>query len=286
MSNCADPVLGPGLRLTASNTVVGVKHWSGYTYCFETSPYWNIGISPDILSNGIAQIAKNFQYYRFTKLVFRYTPSCPTTTSRTLRFAYVPDGAYSTIESQPTFAQAADFEFNWSTASWSPASYTISRVPRSVPAFYNRTGDAAAGLRQTTQGVLIGLTDADPGASLSVGSIVLDFVIELFSKTTNLNFSVSRAEYDEFKNWQSSTNFGASAAASAAAAVPNEPEIPPSHPIQECTGVGTSPIGQLTVMDGRREALQAQQPLAASSSPQMMTHPSNPRPPQQGSGFR
>lgn len=290
MSNCSDPILGPGLRLSASNTVTGVSHINGYSYVFPQSPYWHIGISPDILSNGIAQLAKNFQFYRFTRLVFRYSPACPTTTSRTLRFAYVPDGAYGTVENMPTFAGSADFEFNWSTASWSPASYVIARVPRGAPAYYNRTGDAAAGLRETTQGSLIGLIDADPGATLAVGSIVVDFVIELFAKTTNLAFSVNRREYDEFKSWQAeSKNSPLTATVQTAfdgglpAAVPDVPDSGPMTTHPEPIGIGAAVTGQSAM------------PAAALSAPggsqgrtafQAATGPTVPQPLLQRSGFR
>jgi hypothetical protein len=230
MANCVDPVLGQGVRISASNTVIGIKHWSGYLYCLAGAGYWYVGISPDVLSNGIAQMAKNFQYYRFTRLVFKYAPSCPTTTSRTLRFAYVPDGGFAAIETQPTFAAAADFEFNWSTSSWSPSTYTIARVPRGVPAYFNRTGDAAAGLRETQQGILIGLIDADPGANLDVGSLVLDFTIEMFAKTTNLNFTISRKEHELFEQWKRGIGVDPNGAAAASAASCVGPTYPMTTP--------------------------------------------------------
>jgi len=205
MSNCFDPTLGAGLRINASNTIVGVKQWNGYTYCFDTSPYLGINISPDVISNGIAAIANNFTYYRFTRIVFRYTPSCPTTTSRTLRLAYVPDGGFINEGFTFTYNGMADFEYNWSTPTWSPCNFVINKVPRSCPAYYQKIGTATAGLRETTQGCLLCQWDATPTADLSVGSLVMDFTVEFFGKSVGQGITVHRDDYQHYLEWRNRT---------------------------------------------------------------------------------
>ncbi len=203
MSMIRDAQLGPGIRISATNTLAGVKGWSGYTYALDGSPYWAIEISPDIMSNGIAALAAQFTYYRFTSLSFQYCPAVSTATARNVRFAYVPDGAYSVTMSQPTYAGLADFEYNWSTNVWAATSYKIRPVPRGQFAYLNKSA-ASTGTdrRQTTQGTLLAILDSDPGATLSFGSLIVDFTIEFFGKSTGLGFTL--AEYREYMAWKQS----------------------------------------------------------------------------------
>jgi hypothetical protein len=119
-----------------------------------------------------------------------------------LRFAYVPDGGFGDVMSQPTYAAMADFQYSWSTAVWQSANYTINRVSRGAPAYQNYDVSGSTGHRQTWQGVLLCLTDSDPGATLGVGSIVLDCELELFDRTTSLNFTVNRRDYDEYMKYR------------------------------------------------------------------------------------
>lgn len=200
MGEVHDPMLGHGIRLSGSTAQYQIRELNGSLYAFIDSVAVGVGtatnswykyVSPDSLSSGIALIAAQYTHYRFLSLSIEYEPAVSSANARSLRIAYVPDVGY-TLGSAPTFASAADLEYNVASQVWQPCKLVVRPVPRDKTAYENKDiYDTVSSARSTIQGALIAVFDGDPGGTVVIGSIRINYVVELFNRSTGLGFTIT-----------------------------------------------------------------------------------------------
>ncbi len=155
----------------------------------------SIFLSPDSLNGRLALQARAYDRYCFRKVKITYVPRVPTTQAGSFALGYVSDSKFPT----PTFA---------SVASMSPAMQTsFYGEPRSVilvddmktEKYFFTLLDASsdAALRQTVQGVIIGVPDITSIGDVFMGTVWIDYLIDLYQPTQDQGFTLRLTEEEQ-----------------------------------------------------------------------------------------
>jgi len=197
-TNTSSGILVPqGGVVTALHTMM-IGPAAAYAYNGAT------GVSSDLAVLGISYV-----HHRFTKLRFRYVPSCPTSTLGNLTFAFSSDirsscwNGAGTRPSNITTAQLSKLMYSVQTVPWQACSITINLPPRSSAGYFCATAQAFAytadasttlvqGALSTPtfaeslhdfQGAFWGQSDSSTlAAGIILGKIVLDYSVDMFSR--------------------------------------------------------------------------------------------------------
>lgn len=148
----------------------------------------SIFLSPDTINGRLALQARAYDRYCFRKVKVTYIPRVPTTQAGSFALGFVTDSKFPA----PSFATVASMSpALQATFYGSPVSMTIVDDLTTSKYFYtllDSTSDAS--LRQTVQGTIIGFPDVISIGATPMGTIWIDYLIDLYQPTQDQGFTL------------------------------------------------------------------------------------------------
>ncbi len=190
------PDLGGGVRVAGRQLLASITTTAGDSQLFVANGATllninKIWLSPDTLNGRLAQQARNYDRFIFRKVALHYKPRVPFTQAGSFAIGYVSDSVTPTA----TFAN---------TTSMSPCMQSDVKVPFSMmivddmstsKTFFtllDSTSDAAT--RLCVQGTIVGLPDVSSIGAVTMGSLYIDYLIDLYQPTIDQGFSLRLTE--------------------------------------------------------------------------------------------
>lgn len=184
----AHPEYGAGLRIMACQFLSSTDATNGKSDGFSSGVN-SIPISPDSVGGPMAFDARNYSYYAFRSLKFHFVSNMPSTDTYRQAFAYFPDSAI------------ADFAtVNFSTMQSTQDSVVTSRRQNCTLAVTPYTGSkvwfteidatSSASKRQTEQGILYSILNANEVTTQTTGEVLVEYVLDLYGRSPDYNFSL------------------------------------------------------------------------------------------------
>lgn len=136
------------------------------------------GVNQTLYGTWIANMAKNYNKYKFVRLTARYVPFCPTTTAGRVIMAWNGD----TPDLLPTnLAQVSQYQNAVEAPVWREISCNalISRNPEYVVGGDNSADDSGV---QDQGEFLIGVDNGASSTATSAGSVYIDYELHLWSR--------------------------------------------------------------------------------------------------------
>lgn len=203
LRDIVDPALGPGLMVTGSEqlgyaNVYGTGAAAGKA--FSSSPTSNsldyCFICPNELpTTQMGTFASMFSFYRFKSIAIRYVPSVATDVSASLVMAVVFDSEFSNPGmTTPTYSLLSMNMYSVQTTAWKPVTLKIMRCPRVQNAYYCDEANSAGDLREVRQ--LCFSILCDNTTEKLYGRLYLDYVIELYGRTSSTSLSTVGARFN------------------------------------------------------------------------------------------
>jgi hypothetical protein len=186
------PELGGGVRVAGRQLLCSVATTAGDNQLFSANGATvvsvnSIQLTPDTLNGRLALQARTYDRYAFRKLKITYVPRVPTSQAGSFAVGYVSDSELPTV----SFA---------TTSSMVPAmTTTFYGEPRSLilvdDMSSNKTwftlldSTSTSSRRQTIQGTLVGFPDITSIGAITMGTIWIDYLIDLYQPTADQAFT-------------------------------------------------------------------------------------------------
>lgn len=194
------PELGGGVRIAGRQILCNITTTAGDSQLFATNGATvatinSIYLSPDTLNGRLALQARAYDRYIFRKVKLTYVPRVPTTQAGSFAIGYVGDSSFPS----PTFATVTSMSPAMQTSFYGdPRSVTIVDDLRSDKFYYTLIDATSAGsLRQTVQGAILGAPDATSIGATFMGTMWIDYLIDLYQPTQDQGFTLRLTEDEQ-----------------------------------------------------------------------------------------
>lgn len=187
------PELGGGVRVAGRQILTSVTTTAGDGQLFVAlgatlNNTDSIFLSPDTLNGRLALQARTYDRYCFRKVKLTYIPRVPTSQAGSFALGYVSDSKFPT----PSFATVASMSPAMQTSFYGSPKSMIIVDDMITPKYFYTTLDPTsdASLRQTVQGTIVGFPDAVGIGATSMGTIWIDYLIDLYQPTMDQGFTL------------------------------------------------------------------------------------------------
>jgi len=192
---------GTGITVTgcevALNVVTAAAAADFFTGNVATAVTVNIlQISPDSFNGRLALVARTYTRFRFRSVKFHFVPALGTANPGLACMAYVDDGnagGFATLN----FASISQSDPSIIFSLNAPATLNALNY-KGEEAYWTENDSASnAGVRQTTQGELIGFPSSNTLGVLNQGIIWVEYVCELYGPSVDYGFSMELKDREE-----------------------------------------------------------------------------------------
>lgn len=186
------PEFGGGVRIAGRQLLTSVTTTAGDSQLFTAAGATllninKIWLSPDTLNGRLAQQARAYDRYVFRKVALHYMP----------RVAFTQEGSFALGFVSDSVTPAATFA---NVTSMNPCKQSDVKVPfgmmivddmSTTKTFFcllDSTSDAST--RQCVQGTIVGLPDVTSIGAVTMGSLYVDYLIDLYQPTIDQGFTL------------------------------------------------------------------------------------------------
>jgi len=194
------PELGGGVRVAGRQILANIQTTAGDSQLFVANGATlnsinSIYLSPDTINGRLALQARAYDRYCFRKVRITYVPRVPTSQAGSFALGYVSDSKFPT----PTFATVASMSPAMQTSFYGdPRSFNIVDDLMTQKYFFCQIdGSSDASYRQTVQGTIVGIPDVTSIGATLMGTIWIDYLIDLYQPTMDQGFTIRLSEEEQ-----------------------------------------------------------------------------------------